>query len=90
MRRAKYAAWLSDTTKDILKLRNKAQAKAAQTRDQDDWRAYKNLRNRASARLSSEKKDWERQKLDGANLNPATTWKNVKSWLSWATIKAAR
>ena len=79
----KYAAWLSDTTKEMLKLRNEAQAKASQTKDPDDWRAFKNLRNTATARLRSEKKDWERQKLDTANHNPATIWKNVKSWLSW-------
>ena len=79
----KYAAWLSDATKEMLKLRNEAQAKASQTKDPDDWRAFKNLRNTATARLRSEKKDWERQKLDAANQNPATIWKNVKSWLSW-------
>ena len=81
--RTKYAAWLSDTTKELLKFRNEAQERAAFTKDPDDWRAFKNLRNTATARLRSEKRDWEKQKLDAAKHNPATIWKNVKSWLSW-------
>ena len=40
------------------------------------------MRNRATAKLRSAKKDWERQKLDAALHNPATIWKNVKFWLS--------
>ena len=81
--RRKYAAWLSDSSKELLRLRNEAQVKATSTKDPDDWREFKHLRNRATATLRSEKKDWERQKLDASNHNPATIWKNVKSWLSW-------
>ena len=80
---SKYAAWLSDTTKDFLKLRNDAQKKAALTKDPDDWRAYKNLRNTATARLRTEKKGWEKEKLNAAKHDPTTIWKNVKSWLCW-------
>ena len=60
--RTKYAPWLSDNTKELLKLRNNAQAKANQSRNQDDWRAYKNLRNTATARMRTEKKNWEYKK----------------------------
>ena len=79
----RYAAWLSSASKELIIERNEAQKKAAQRRDPDDWRAYKNLRNTVTARLRSEKKDWAKQKLDGASHNPETIWKNVKSWLSW-------
>ena len=79
----KYAPWLSSTTKELIKKRNEAHEKAAQSKDPDDWRAYKNLRNTTTAMLRSEKKDWTRQKLDGASHNPETIWRNVKSWLSW-------
>ena len=40
--RRKYAAWLSDNTKELIKLRNEAQLKAQQNNDQDHWREYKN------------------------------------------------
>ena len=38
--RSKYAAWLSDTTKELLKLRNEAQERAALSKDPIDWRAF--------------------------------------------------
>ena len=81
--RTKYAAWLSDQTKAMLKSRDASQAKAARTRDPDDWREYKNLRNTATARMRTEKKSWEKQKLDKAQHSSSTLWQNVKSWLSW-------
>ena len=43
----------------------------------------KNLRNTATARLRTEKKGWEKEKLNAAKHDPTTIWKNVKSWLCW-------
>ena len=81
--RSKYAAWLSDHTKAMLKDRDAAQATAAETRDPDDWRQYKNLRNSATSRMRAEKKAWEQQKLDNTQHSSSTLWQNVKSWLNW-------
>ena len=81
--RSKYAPWLSNDTKELLKERNSAQATAAQTKDMDDWRLYKSLRNTATARMRQEKKAWEKMKLDSTKHNPSTLWKNVKTWLNW-------
>ena len=82
--RAKYAAWLTDETKDLMKERNQAQDLAGRTQDADDWRRYKNLRNNVNARLKIERKTWEKKKLDGAQHDPSTLWKNVKGWLNWS------
>ena len=82
-RRSKNAAWLSDQTKAMLKLIDAAQATAARTKNQDDWREYKNLRNSATARMRAENKYWEKQKLDRAQNSSSTLWQNVKSWLNW-------
>ena len=81
--REKYAPWLSDKTKQLLQERNSAQAAAALSRDPDDWRLYKNLRNSATAKMKIEKKGWEKKKLSSSENNPTVLWKNVKSWLSW-------
>ena len=81
--RAKYAAWLSDKTKLLLKQRDTTQATAAQSRDPEDCRAYKYLRNTATAKMRAEQKSWEQQKLDKAKLSSSTLWQNVKSWLNW-------
>ena len=49
--RAKYAPWLSDDTKDLMKERNSAQIKANETKHPDDYRYYKSLRNQVTARM---------------------------------------
>ena len=81
--RSTYAAWLSDETKALLKHRDAAQAKAASTRNSDDWRAYKSLRNNATAKMRGEKKTWERHKLNNKEHSSSSLWQNVKSWLNW-------
>ena len=81
--RSHYAPWLSQSTKEIMKERNEAQETAAKTRDLDDWRHYKSLRNRATMRMRQEKKEWEKLKLDSTKHDPSALWKNVKMWLSW-------
>ena len=43
--RTKYAAWVSDSTKEKIKERDAAQLKAATTQLNEDWNKYKMLRN---------------------------------------------
>ena len=81
--RKKYVPWLSHATKELMKERDTAQTKAAKSKCQDDWRAFKNLRNTTTARVRAEKKAWEQNKLDISQLDPSTMWSSVKSWLSW-------
>ena len=69
--RAKYAAWLTEETKALLKKRDIAQEAAAKSRDIDTWREYKHLRNRATAKMRAEKKSWEQKKLDKAQHSPS-------------------
>ena len=77
--RKKYVPWLSEATKELMKERDAAQARAATSRDQDDWRAYKHLRNTSTARVRVEKKQWEEQKLSSSSNNPSAIWSTVKS-----------
>ena len=81
--RTKYAAWLSEDTKKLIKVRNEAHSTAMRSGCQDDWRAYKNMRNSATTRMQSEKRVWEKHKLDHSEQNPSTLWRNVKGWLNW-------
>ena len=81
--RKKYVPWLSPDTKELMKQRDAAQAKAAESKCQDDWRLYKNLRNTTTARVRAEKKAWEQNKLDSTQQDSNTIWNSVKSWLSW-------
>jgi hypothetical protein len=79
----RYASWLSDNTKKLLKERNDAQKQASVTKDPDDWRLYKHLRNSATAKMRLEKKNWETSKLSSTDHDCGTLWKNVKSFLGW-------
>ena len=79
----RYASWLSDNTKKLLKERNDAQKLASVTKDPDDWRLYKHLRNSATAKMRLEKKNWETSKLSSTDHDCGTLWKNVKSFLGW-------
>ena len=56
-------AWLSEDSKKLLKERDAAQAKAALTKDPDDWRLYKNLRNTATAKKKQRRKLGEKGSL---------------------------
>ena len=81
--RSKYAPWLSDNTKQLLKRRNEAQKVASQTKHLDDYRQYKALRNQATSIMRQEKREWEKQKLNSNKQDPSRLWKNVKTWLNW-------
>ena len=81
--RKNYAPWLSKETKRLMQERNEAQKLASQTRDQDDFRQFKSLRNQATAKMRQDKKAWEKQKLSSSTNNSSSLWKNVKSWLNW-------
>ena len=49
----------SNETRQLQKDRNFAQNKAAFTGDPEDWRYYRSLRNRATASLRRDKRNWE-------------------------------
>ena len=54
--RTKYAPWMSQNTKEKIKERDLAQARAVETKDGNDWAAYKALRNNVNSILRSEKR----------------------------------
>ena len=78
-----YAPWLSESTKRLIKERNEAHVLASRTKQQDDFRHYKHLRNQTTAKLRQDKKTWEKLKLDNNKNDPRALWKNVKTRLNW-------
>ena len=82
--RTKYAPWLSQHTKDLIKERDQAQKKAAFSKDEDDWRRFKGLRNSVTNILRTEKKNWQANKINQFGNDTSSIWKNVKNWLGWS------
>ena len=83
--RTRYAAWLSPETKTSMKARDTAQKKATETQHPDDWRLYRNIRNKVTARMKSEKAAWEKQRLDHTQNTSTNLWKSIEGWLNWKT-----
>ena len=83
--RNNYCPWLSQLTKDIMLERDRLQKVAAESRNQEDWKNYKKLRNQVNNRLKSEEKTWQRLKLIECGQDSSKLWKTVKGILSWTS-----
>ena len=83
--RTHYAPWMSLETKERIKKRNRAQRKAAETQNSEDWEIYKKLRNSITSTLKQEKKEWQEKKLESFGNDSGSVWKNVKTWLGWSS-----
>ena len=83
--RTKYVPWMSQKTKDTIKERDQAQKKAAISNDPDDWKKYKQLRNKITNVCRNEKKKWRENKLSEFGNDTSAIWKNVKNWLGWSS-----
>ena len=76
--RSNYAPWLGEETKKIKKYRETAQEKAWETGHPDDWRQYRAIRNKVTARSRVEKKEWEKKNLDHTESSSTDIWKTVR------------
>ena len=83
--RTKFAPWLSDTTKQLMRERDLAQIQASCSRNENDWENYRVLRNKVTKILKTEKKAWQKNKLEACNNDSGKLWANVKGWLNWST-----
>ena len=88
--RTKYAAWVSDSTKDKIKVRDAAQLTAATTQLKEDWDRYKRLRNDLSVIKRKEKLAWHQHKLEACEESSdyGKLWKNILGWLNWSTTSS--
>ena len=81
--RKRFAPWLSQITLDLMQERDQLQKLAAQTRDRDDWKKFKVIRNKVNNRLRYEERNWQKHQLDECGSDPRKIWKNVKGILNW-------
>ena len=66
-----YAPWLTSSTKALISDCELAQIKAIETGDENDWKIFKQLRNRINNRLKVEKKKWQARRLESCT----STWR---------------
>ena len=85
--KTKYCAWVKNSTKDQMKMRDIAQQTASDSGMSEDWDRYKNLRNEVTAQLRKDKSDWQQSKLESCEETSDTgkLWKNILGWLNWSS-----
>ena len=90
MVRTKYAAWVSNSTKEKIKARDAAQLTAATTQLKEDWDRYKRLRNDLAVVKKREKLASKQQKLEACEESGdyGKLWKNILGWLNWSSTSS--
>ena len=83
--RTNYNPFISEETLKMMKERDKLQKIASETKNKDDWKTYKQLRNKVNNRFKDEEYKGKRQALEECGENSAKIWKKVKSILNWCT-----
>ena len=78
-----YAPWLTSSTKALITERDLAQLKAAKSGAENDWKLFKQLRNRINNKLKAERRQWQARRLENCT-NTSDTWRIIKSWLGWS------
>ena len=81
--RRDYNCWLSQDTKNMMKLRDSLQKRASETNDKMHWNAFKKIRNKINNRQKYEERVWQKQKISECGNDTKKTWKNIKSILNW-------
>ena len=89
--RNNYASWLTEETKEVMKNRDNAVAKARQTKDPQDWEITSALRNACTRILRNEKHNSLNNKLKQCEevKDIGSIWKNVKGYLGWGGSSGA-
>ena len=80
---SKYCPWLAEETKNMITERNKAQKLVSENKTDENFKNYKNLRNKVTSSLKKDKMNWQKQKLKNCNNDPGKLWKNILGWLNW-------
>ena len=83
--RKNYNPFISKETKELMKARDKLQQVASETKSKEEWKNYKQLRNKVNNKLKYEEYKGKKQALDECGENSAKTWKKVKSILNWTS-----
>ena len=84
--RTKYAAWVSDSTKDKIKAKDAAQLKASTTQLKEDWDMFKRLRNDLASVKRREKLSWQQQKLEACE--ESGDHGKLLGWLNWSSTSS--
>ena len=88
--RKRYAPWVTEATKNLMKNRDNLKKKAedfALAGDDDAaaqaWKEYKKLRNKLNNRKKFEEKLFKSEKITQNLDSPSKTWETAKAFMEW-------
>ena len=89
--RIRFASWLSDSTKQVMEERDAAMATYNVTKLRADWEVARELRNRVTRLLKTEKCNSMRQKVKQCEDEKDTSrvWRNIRGYLGWGGAAGA-
>lgn len=70
--------WIDQELKAIMNRRDRLHRKAKESKSEDDWKAYKELRNRCNNMQRKAKGAYHKNKINENRLNPKKFWQAVK------------
>ena len=83
--RTNYVPGLEEDTKKLQAERNKAHEQAAKSDNPEDWRIFRSLRNKTTAKIRADKRKWEKERFSHIENDSSNIWKSVKGWLGWSS-----
>ena len=83
--RTNYVPGLEEDTKKLQAERNKAHEQAAKSDNPEDWRIFRSLRNKTTAKIRADKRKWEQERFSHIENDSSNIWKSVKGWLGWSS-----
>ena len=83
-----YAPYISESTKDAMKNRDKLHKDARKNNNPERWILYRQHRNEIVKTIKDEKKKYEMDKLSTCTNDPKAQWNMAKTIMKWNKIKA--
>jgi hypothetical protein len=71
--------WVSQETREMLKMKKKAYRKFRKSKTEENWRLFKEARNKANCLIQRDKRDYELAVAEGSKTNPKLFWNYVNS-----------
>ncbi|KAJ8983458.1 hypothetical protein NQ317_013333 [Molorchus minor] len=70
--------WITEEIVGIMKQRDSTYEAAMITKNEEDWSAYREKRNKVSSMIRKQKQQYYEQKIDNSRHNPKVMWKTLK------------
>ncbi|XP_077279091.1 uncharacterized protein LOC143906722 [Temnothorax americanus] len=86
--RWKTKRWIDEEVREMLRIRDRAYKKAAQSNMEKDWKEFKRRRNEAVAKIREKKRDYYEKNIDDNRNKSREMWKSLKELIGTKKTRA--